>query len=271
MRLADAAQTHPISDVILVESDRDLAFALQQRVAAAATVIHGDCNDAAVIDRLRAALGYGTLGLAFVDNLGLDVPLETLRALTTDRKVDLCITFQVGDLKRNLRNALDGEDEVRWTAFFGEGWKPVARESERQNLTAGDTATRLLDFYGRQLTAIGYRHIAHSQRVMKNSRNVGLYRLILAGNTNEPWSSSKRLGGLIREVNVGSGRQLHPSAPIQYRVVSAALRRMATKLLQKECHAAGEALITQVTKPVGLRRSAAALTLAAGDQPMNAG
>jgi len=121
------------------------------------------------------------LGLAFIDNLGLDVPMKTIEALTEGRKVDLVITFQLGDLKRNLRRALKGVDEARWTAFFGAGWREVAEESERRNLGASDTATELLDFYGTKLEAIGYKHIAHSHRIMKNSRSVGLYRLLLAG------------------------------------------------------------------------------------------
>jgi three-Cys-motif partner protein len=171
----------PFSDVLLVEGDPELANALRQRVGVAATVLTADCNDSSVIENLRGRLGYGTLGLAFVDNLGLDVTLATLRSLSSDRKLDLCITFQIGDLKRNLGSALAGTDADRWTAFFGEGWRTIAEDAERRNVSAGVTATRLLDFYGRQLNEIGYPYVAHSRRIMKNSRNVGLYRLLLAG------------------------------------------------------------------------------------------
>jgi three-Cys-motif partner protein len=174
----------PFSDVVLVEGQSDLATALRQRVGGRATVISGNCNDPEVIGELRKSLGHGTLGLAFVDNLGLDVGLETLRALSDgpDVKVDFCITFHLGDLKRNLRGALAGVDADRWTAFFGgEGWRVVAQGAETKNLSAGDTATRLLDFYSQQLAAIGYPYVAHSRRVMKNSKNVELYRLVLAG------------------------------------------------------------------------------------------
>ena len=170
----------PFSTVTLVEGDPALCAALRTRVGNRAYVIDGDSNDPDVIARLRQTLGHGTLGLAFVDNLGLDVPLSTLEALTADRKVDLCITFQVGDLKRNLSRALKGQDEGRWTAFFGPGWQDVAREADRRNISASDTATLLLDFYGKQLNAMGY-YVANSQQVMKNSNQVGLYRLVLAG------------------------------------------------------------------------------------------
>lgn len=171
----------PFSESIFIEGDPRLSAALTQRVGDRAVVIADDCNKPAVIEQLRNALGYGKLGLAFVDNLGLDVPLDTLRRLTEGRKVDLCITFQIGDLKRNLDRALAGDDADRWTAFFGTGWRPIAEEATRQNLAPADTANRLLDFYGTQLTAIGYDHVAHSRRAMANSRNVNLYRLILAG------------------------------------------------------------------------------------------
>lgn len=174
-------QRVPFTEIVLVEGEPTLAAALRQRVQTRATVLDGDCNDASLIKQLRDTLGYGRLGLAFADNLGLDVTMPTLRALTEDRKVDLCITFQVGDLKRNLRRALSGADAARWTAFFGEGWRAVAEHAERQNLSAEETANVLLDFYGQQLAAIGYPHVRHSRRVMKNSRNVGLYRLLLAG------------------------------------------------------------------------------------------
>jgi three-Cys-motif partner protein len=179
--LLAVSQKEPFTEAVLIEGDATLAAALRQRVDRRATVVEADCNDTAVIGQLRDRLGYGRLGLAFADNLGLDVTLTTLKTLTHDRKVDLCITFQVGDLKRNLRRALKGDDAARWTAFFGEGWAPVAGDAERKNLSAEETANVLLDFYGRQLADMGYTHVRHSRRVMKNSRNVGLYRLVLAG------------------------------------------------------------------------------------------
>lgn len=179
--LVALASPEPFSDLTFVEGDAALADALRQRVGDRGTVIEGDCNSDAVIAQLRTQLGYGTLGLAFVDNLGLDVPLRTLTELSESRKVDLFITFQVQDMKRNLKSALDGPDEARWTRFFGAGWQDVALQAYRDNLSAEETTTRLLEFYGKQLRAIGYEAVAHSQQVMKNSRQVGLYRILLAG------------------------------------------------------------------------------------------
>ena len=172
----------PFTQVICVESDPGLADALEQRTTGKAVVIRDDCNSPKVIEQLRASLGYGILGLAFVDNLGLDVPLSTIAALTESRLLDLFIVFQIGDIKRNIRDVLAGRDQPdRFDAFFGEGWRDVAIQAERENLTADETTTRLLDFYAGKLKGLDYDHIAHSRRVMKNSTGVGLYRLILAG------------------------------------------------------------------------------------------
>jgi three-Cys-motif partner protein len=172
----------PFTRVICVESDTGLADALERRTMDQAQVIRDDCNNRKVVDELRGALGYGILGLAFIDNRGLDVPLSTIAALTDARLVDLFIVFQIGDIKRNVRDVLAGRDDPgRFDAFFGAGWKDVATKAERENLTADEMTTRLLDFYADQLKTLGYDHIGHSRRVMKNSTGVGLYRLILAG------------------------------------------------------------------------------------------
>jgi three-Cys-motif partner protein len=169
---------------IFIEADPLLASALRTRVGVGPILIADDCTKSTVIEQVRKETsGRDRLGLAFVDNLGLDVPFATLAALTSDRRIDLMITFQVGDLTRNIPNVLDGrEDPGRFDRFFGStGWQAVAAESMRRNASAGETATVLLDFYARQLETLGYPHLEHSHRLMRNSRNVPQYRLLLAG------------------------------------------------------------------------------------------
>jgi three-Cys-motif partner protein len=100
----------PFTQTFFVESNERLAAALQHRVAGRGEVRCGDANDPRVIQDARDLLGHGRLGLAFVDNLGLDVALDSLRELSAERKLDLIITFQVGDLKRNVRDVLVGTD-----------------------------------------------------------------------------------------------------------------------------------------------------------------
>jgi three-Cys-motif partner protein len=135
---------------IFIEADPLLASALRTRVGVGPILIADDCTKSTVIEQVRKETsGRDRLGLAFVDNLGLDVPFATLAALTSDRRIDLMITFQVGDLTRNIPNVLDGrEDPGRFDRFFGStGWQAVAAESMRRNASAGETATVLLDFY----------------------------------------------------------------------------------------------------------------------------
>jgi three-Cys-motif partner protein len=172
----------PFTRVLLVEGDTTLSDALRSRVGDRATIFADDCNDPGVIQAIRQSLGPETLALAFIDNLGLDVPLSTIRRLTVGKRVDLCITFQTGDLRRNLESAVRGGDEARWDAFFGDrAWRPIAIDAARRNLSAAETATELLDHYGDQLRTLGYGTVRHSLRAMRNSRNVDLYRVVLAG------------------------------------------------------------------------------------------
>jgi three-Cys-motif partner protein len=172
----------PFTRRIFVEGDAVLCDALRRRVGDGPIVIAGDCNAAPVLARVRHEMPGG-LGLAFIDNLGLNVPLATLETLTADRNIDLMITFQVSDLTRNVSNVLEERaDPGRFTAFFGSSdWIRVAMLARERNASASEVATELLEFYATRLNSFGYAHVAHSLRLMKNSRNVPQYRLLLAG------------------------------------------------------------------------------------------
>ena len=109
---------------IFVESAPTLLDALRIRseeYLERASILPGDCNDVGTINSIRNALPNSALGIAFVDNLGLDVTFASLDALTNGRKIDLLITLQVSDLTRNADNALDGDQEQRFDDFFWGG------------------------------------------------------------------------------------------------------------------------------------------------------
>jgi three-Cys-motif partner protein len=169
--------------VILVEREAELAAALRSRAKGRAIVYAEDCNNTSLINEVRKELSVDTLALVFVDNLGLDVPFATLEGITRDRRVDLIITFQVQALSRNVDDVWSGVDSPeRWTAFFGsDGWQKVVESGRARNESDSDIATGLMDFYGAQLGRIGYKYRTHSNQFMRNSRNVALYRLLLAG------------------------------------------------------------------------------------------
>ena len=170
------------SRVILVEQDDDLLAALRTRVKSfgpRAQILPGDCNDPKVIAKIRSRVPSSSLGLVFVDMLGLDVTFDTLSALTAERNMDLVVTFQVNDLTRNVPLASTGRSSRRrLDAFFGDGgWAAVAK-----SVPGGrDLASVLTNYYCQRLATLGYQHTAQLHVLMKNSKNAPLYRLILAG------------------------------------------------------------------------------------------
>ena len=174
-------QRTPFTAHVFVEDHPRLAAALRARVAGRAPVVEGNCNEARVIEALRAPFSGKILGLAFIDNLGLDVAFDTIAALTRGLPIDLCITFQTGDLQRNVSLALSGEQRTdRWDSFFRPGWRLVAERAAKQNLSGSEIASTLLEYYGQQLGLLGYDHIGHIQNTMRNDKGVPLYRLLLA-------------------------------------------------------------------------------------------
>lgn len=169
---------------IFVESAPTLLDALRIRseeYLERASILPGDCNDVGTINSIRNALPNSALGIAFVDNLGLDVTFASLDALTNGRKIDLLITLQVSDLTRNADNALDGDQEQRFDDFFGAAeWRGVIQRCKTANRTPQEIATELTQFYIERLGSIGYPHTAELHVLMKNTKNAPLYRLVLA-------------------------------------------------------------------------------------------
>lgn len=174
-------QETPFTAHVFVEGHPRLARALRTRVAGRGAVVEGDCNMRDVIEALRMPFTGKVLGLAFIDNLGMDVTFDSIAALTRGLPIDLCITFQTGDLQRNVSLALAGEQRTeRWDSFFTPGWRAIAERAAKQNLSGSEIASALLDYYGQRLGTLGYDHIGHIQNTMRNDKGVPLYRLILA-------------------------------------------------------------------------------------------
>lgn len=170
--------SYPFTHRSFVELDPRMADALRARVEDPSSVITGNCNDPAVIAAVRTKIPENALTLVFVDNLGLNCTFQTLASLTDRRKMDLMITVMTSDLQRNLQRS---EDRERFTAFFGsDGWREVVEQAAAVNKSPGETANDLLDYYGTRLATIGYSHYAPARRLMKNSRQSALYRLVLA-------------------------------------------------------------------------------------------
>jgi three-Cys-motif partner protein len=172
------------SSLVLVESDKRLFDALAARTAgdsARAHLVHGDCNDSNVVQQIRTAIPSSALSIAFIDNLGLDVAFETIRLLTAGRRIDLVITFQVSDIRRNVDRALTRAARgAKWDRFFGSpGWRRAVADFEARKTTAPDLGSALENFYASQLATIGYANRTQLNRSMKNIKNAPLYRVML--------------------------------------------------------------------------------------------
>jgi three-Cys-motif partner protein len=186
----------PFTRVIAVESNADYAAALRERVsqlprAATCTVELGDCNSRDVIAKIRKGTDRA-LTLMFVDLLGTEVQMRTLRALTNARTADLLITWPEMDATRNVTQMFDQEE--RWSAFFGTSeWKTILRSHGPMTRLK---ALRAL--YCAELAKLGY--LTEFAPPIRNLKGGRLYRPLFA--------SRKQLGMKFWGTAVGS-----PAAP----------------------------------------------------------
>jgi three-Cys-motif partner protein len=92
--------------IIACELDPDCANACEARLSSSpaagrAVVLRGDSND--LVDEVVSRLPKGALTLAFIDPEGLDARFETIRRLSSGRRVDLLILFaDAYDILRNV-------------------------------------------------------------------------------------------------------------------------------------------------------------------------
>lgn len=170
-------QGFPFSTVVSVEKKPANAAALRARVAALpradrAIVLEADCNSDEVVNRVRAETAHA-LSLMFVDLIGTEVRMRTIRRIAANRKVDLVITWPVMDMNRN-RGMLT-ENPERVDEFFGtQDWRHVV-----ENVGPHRIVPALQRLYIRQLEAIGYTH-HQVLRGVRNQRGGVLYRQMFA-------------------------------------------------------------------------------------------
>lgn len=100
----------------------------------------GDANIAidAVLDEIEAegrkpvTRGQlGPLGLVFVDNLGLDITLETIKKIQKRTRADLVVHLPTRAIWRCVHAAAAGTNQQKLTAFFGgEAWRAIQNEQD---------------------------------------------------------------------------------------------------------------------------------------------
>jgi three-Cys-motif partner protein len=159
---------------VFVDMDSRCTSALQTRLAGkGATIITADSNAPSTIEQVRAALPRrNCLSLALLDPQGCNLHLNTIKALTFDRPMDLLINFPVLNLYRCLAakdwHVLDAVLGPNWprgsyAGYSGiEGWGGAARQQYRD-----------------ELASFGYKYTS-AKEVRGEKRNGRLYDFLLA-------------------------------------------------------------------------------------------
>ncbi|HET9177541.1 MAG TPA: three-Cys-motif partner protein TcmP [Terriglobia bacterium] len=117
-------------------------------------IIPGDCNDK--IEEVK--LPSEGLGVAFIDPTGISqIPFETVRKLTVDRKIDLIINFPEGmGIRMNLHQYTDTEMNAL-TRFVGsERWKTRYPQS---TTSFDQVCSEIAKEYLANLESLGYRSL----------------------------------------------------------------------------------------------------------------
>lgn len=129
-----------------------------------------DCNS--VVDDLLQKLPSDSLDFCFIDPLNWEIRFDSIRKLTQNRKMDLAITFHIGNIKRTAANP----PQELMDFFPDSSWQ---QKYEIAKTTGRPTGRILLDAFEAGLESIGYGCIRDGV-LEKNQKNVPLYHLIFA-------------------------------------------------------------------------------------------
>jgi three-Cys-motif partner protein len=201
--LIAAYAPNPFRRIIACELDIDSATACKQRLKQSATisecfVIAGDCNQR-VLD-VVARIPRTSLTLAFVDPSGLHAHFETIRILTTDRRVDLLVLF--ADAVDAIRNEqiYRTQTDSALDQVLGPGSNWRTRLDDLLNPDGTRKRKALAEIYRKQLGTLGYDW---SDDIAIRSGRGPLYRLVFASKDKlglDLWVKTvkKDLGGQTR-------------------------------------------------------------------------
>jgi three-Cys-motif partner protein len=129
-----------------------------------------DCN--AVVDDLLQRLPADSLDFCFIDPLNWEIRFDSIRKLTERRRMDLAITFHIGNIKR-----VANKPPRELVCFFPDpSWQAAYKQAVETHKSAWRA---LLDAYENGLRGIGYKEIK-DYVLEKNRTNVPLYHLIFA-------------------------------------------------------------------------------------------
>jgi three-Cys-motif partner protein len=146
-------------------------------VHVSACVIVGECN--VQIQKIVDQIPHRALTLVFIDPEGLHIHFETLRTLTTNRRVDLAILLPDGmDIVRNVETTYEKQTESKLDRFLGPNSKWRADWQNLTNRTPENKCQLFANIYKSQLREeLGY--IAFSDKIYKSGQTP-IYRIIYA-------------------------------------------------------------------------------------------
>jgi three-Cys-motif partner protein len=190
--------------ILLVEMDPILAETCSQRLTKTRAsnsfrMFQGDSNE--VIGQLLPFIPDRAMTLAFIDPEGLDAKFETIRTLTSDRRVDLLVLFaDAYDVVRNVDQLYfkNLDSKLDQTLGPNSNWRQRWHSLGNQ----GGTQARALfaEIYKDQLrNELGYQ--VFGEKVMKSGKGP-LYRLIYAS------KSTKGMEFWDKVTNKDAGGQL---------------------------------------------------------------
>jgi len=164
----------PFTHYFFNDLNADLIESLESRAAfykfANVECFSKDCNS--VVDDLLQKLPTNSLDFCFIDPLNWEISFNSIRKLTENRRMDLAITFHIGNIKRTAANPPKSLIDF----FPDPNWQQDYKMARARGKSAGRV---LLDAYEKGLSSIGYREI-RDYVLEKNERNVPLYHLIFA-------------------------------------------------------------------------------------------
>ena len=159
----------PFTHLTFNDLDEDCTEALQRRVGASHAEVaffNQDANDRAALDEIRMAIPHtNALSLALLDPQGMDLNLDTIRCLTTGKRMDLLINLPIHSLWRCLRKG----DTPVLDRVLGEGWPTQI---------TNDWRAAVRKHFHEKLASIGFGH-HEAKQVWSEAKKSPLYDFIL--------------------------------------------------------------------------------------------
>jgi three-Cys-motif partner protein len=164
----------PFSHYFFNDIDPDVIKSLKVRTAAHSSVVieyfNKDCN--VVVDELLQKLPSSSLDFCFIDPFNWEISFDSIRKLTANRRMDLAVTFHIGNIKR----VADNPPQELIDFFPDRSWQQAY---EKAAVTGKPKGHVLLEAYKSGLADLGYKDI-RDYVLELNRNNVPLYHLIFA-------------------------------------------------------------------------------------------